>query len=541
LRTAIAVDAICAAAITIISALPYLSHLGFYADDWSFLVRASSGAQSFVELVGEGFPARPFQGIYSLLLFRTFGLDPLGYHVVNTAMLASSAALLCLLLARLKVGRAQSFASALLFVMLPQLSTARAWYGAFAVPLSLALMLLSMHCQLSFAHSRKSRWFVAAIVPAVLSIATHEIFTPLIAAFAIALLFLEWRRSGGKLGRGLIAAAAVVLAILMLAFIYKIISASGRAGSIGDPGRYLAGLRQLFRVDYDWRVDSGLNVFAMLRTYFWAPVHGWWSGAQLLVAGKTSLEVAAIALLVAGLSLWRLGTKAEVARPEPALRLLVLGIAAFLLGNATFLIVPAIVFTSTGMDNRVQGAAALGVAMMLVALISLGANALPPRHRARAFGAAVSVVSASAFVRMSSIEEYWARGPALQQRVLTAARTDLRSVPPHSTIILDGVCPYFGPAVIFETSWDVGGALTLTLGRPLAGDAVSPRMSLTASGLKSSIYKQPSFYPYGPGLYAYNAPAHRLVQLKDAETAVRYFNSRTRMTCTGLVARGSEV
>ncbi len=425
--------------------------------------------------------------------------------------------------------------------MLPQLSTVRVWYAAFQIPLSMALMLISMHCQLSFARSRESGWFVAAILAATLSIVAYEIFAPLIAAFAIALLFLEWRTSNGKLGRKPIAAAAVVLAIIVLVFVYKLVFSSGRAELVGDPGRYLVGLHQLFRVDYDWRVDSGLNIFAALRTYFWAPVQSWWSGAHALLAGKATLEVAVIALLIAGLALWRLGSPVEVPRRGPALRLLLLGIAAFILGNATFLIVPAIVFTSTGMDNRVQVAAAIGVAMILVALISLGANALPPRRGGMVFCAAVAVVSASAFVRLSSIEHYWAEAPVLQQRVLTAARADLRSVPRNSTVILDGVCPYFGPAVVFETSWDVGGALTLALDRPLAGDTVSPRMSLTARGLQTSMYREPGFYPYGPALYVYNASKHQLVQLTDAETAVRYFADRPPMTCDGLVARGAEV
>jgi hypothetical protein len=193
------------------------------------------------------------------------------------------------------------------------------------------------------------------------------------------------------------------------------------------------------------------------------------------------------------------------------------------------------------MDNRVQVAAAIGVAMIFVALISLGTNALPPRHRGIAFGAAIAVVSAAAFARLSMIEHYWAEAPILQQRVLTAARGDLQSLPTNSTVILDSVCPYFGPAVVFETSWDVGGALTLALNRPLAGDAVSSRMSVTAKGLQTSIYKEPSFYPYGPGLYIYSPSTHQVVQLRDAATAARYFAHRPPTSCLGLVARGAEV
>jgi len=539
-RTAAAIDASCAAAITFISAVPYLSHLGFYSDDWGLLARFSaSSSQSFAALVSD-YPARPIQGIYLTLLFRAFGLNPLGYHLVNAAVLAASAALLCLLLVRLCFGRAQSFATTLLFVMLPQLSTVRVWYAAFQVPLSMALMLISMHCQLSFARSGKIGWLGGAIIAAVLSVGAYEIFAPLIAGFAIALLFLRWRRSNGTVAGPRIAAAALVLALIMLAFVYKLVLSGGRAGPVADPERYLLGLQQLFRIDYDWRVDSGLNLLATPRTHFWAPLEGWWTGAGALLGGATSFEVAAIALLIAAVVVWRLRVT-EAQRRSASRRLLLLGIAAFLLGNATFLIVPSVVFTSTGMDNRVQVAAAIGVAMIFAALISLGTNALPPRRRGITFCAVIAVISASAFARMSTIEHYWADAPALQQKVLTAARADLQSLPPNSTVILDGVCPYFGPAVVFETSWDVGGALALALARPVAGDAVSSRMSLNAKGLQTSMYKEPSFYPYGPELYIYNPSKHQVVQLNDAETAVRYFANRRPTSCPGLIARGAEV
>ena len=106
--------AICAAVLIALAAVtfaPQVRHGGFYSDDWGLLSRFSTGAtQSFLALVSDNFPARPVQGIYSLLLFRAFGLDPLGSHMVNAAVLAVSAALLCLLFVRLGVGRAQSFA-----------------------------------------------------------------------------------------------------------------------------------------------------------------------------------------------------------------------------------------------------------------------------------------------------------------------------------------------------------------------------------------------------------------------------------------------
>ena len=50
-------------------------------------------------------------------------------------------------------------------------------------------------------------------------------------------------------------------------------------------------------------------------------------------------------------------------------RLFLLGSATFILGHAVFLVVPWITFSSTGMDNRMHVAAAIGAAMMFAAAL----------------------------------------------------------------------------------------------------------------------------------------------------------------------------
>jgi hypothetical protein len=220
--------------------------------------------------------------------------------------------------------------------------------------------------------------------------------------------------------------------------------------------------------------------------------------------------------------------------------LLLIGVAALLLGHATFLIVPAILFTPSGIDNRVLAAAATGYAIILAALVALAARAAPARFRRTAFSIAIVVLALAEVARLETIERYWAEAPTLQREVLAAARVDLKQLPAGSTVILHGVCPYHGPAVVFEAPWDTGPALSYALGREVTGDTVSPRMSLTPAGIATSIYKQPAFYPYGPGLFAYNPRLHLLVALTDAGAARRYFSTdRPPMRCPkGYVGHG---
>ena len=539
-QRSVAVDALCVAGITVLSALPYLAGLGFYGDDWSLLARfAGDRSGWFEEATRDVFVARPVQGLYFAGLYELFGLRPLGHHIVNTLVLSVCAALFYLLLVRLRFGRALAFAAAILFIMLPQLSTVRVWFAAFQIPLSLALMLISIHCQLSFARRRSRAWLAGAIVAAVLSIAAYEIFAPILAGFAAGLLFLSSRRAPRAQRKRSLVSAAAVLGIVVLAAAYKLMF-SGRTGDVVDPHRYVAGLIQFFRVDYDWRVDSSLNLFATTSAHFWAPVRGYWTGAQGLFSGNAGAQVTIIAIFVAAVAWWRLNSADQPAGTPAPRRLLALGIAAFVLGNVTFLIVPAVAFTSTGIGNRVHVAAALGVAAIFTAIIALLTAAAPVRVRGIIFNAAIAVVTASALVRLASIERYWAEAPAIQERILAAARADLRQLPAQATVIMDGVCPYHGPALVFE-AWDVGGALTLALGRRIRGDVVSSRMTATASGLMTSLYDDPRFFPYGERLYIYNPAARRLYRINDRPAAARYFAGRKRLRCGGYVARGVEV
>lgn len=544
--SAAAVDVLSLFAVTFLSALPYLPALGFYSDDWSIIARSDAALRdgTLSRSIAENFVARPVQGLYLTSLFVLFRLDPLGYHIVNTAVLAGSVCLFYLLLVRLRISLSMAFAAALIFVMLPQLSTVRAWYAAFQVPLSMALMLISLHAQLSFARSRKPAWLAAAVLAALLSIGAYEIFAPLLGGFAAALLYESWRSSPARTWheRWRSAAPAIAVIFVVAAGVAFKIAFSGRAGPITDPDRYIAGLYQLVRLDYDWRVDSGLNVLAALRAYFWWPVRGWATGAMTLGTGQAGRWVGLIALILAILAWWRLRSSEGAIDKRSLQRLLLIGVAVFFLGHLTFLIVPSIHFSATGIGTRVQVAGAIGVAMIFVALVGMIASAAAaPRQRA-VFALLIAAAAVPAFVRLVEIESYWTQAPALQRQVLDAARSDLRAIPAGSTIILDGVCPYHGPAIVFETWWDVGGALTLTLGRPVSGDVVSSRLSVTPAGLQTSIYEEPTLHPYSPELYIYDPRQHRVFPVPNPAAAHRYFEQRKPMRCPhGYVGRGVEV
>jgi hypothetical protein len=282
----------------------------------------------------------------------------------------------------------------------------------------------------------------------------------------------------------------------------------------------------LFSPRYDWRVDSGLNVLAAARYYSWGLIQRWSASLVGVVSGRAGMFATAVVLILGLLAWWRLRAPAE-GESEPR-RLLLFGLAAFLLGNATFIFIGAAVFAPSGIGNRTLVAAAIGFSMLAVAIFEFAARIAGARRRSALFSALLIFTLVAAAARTEQIERYWAEAPNLQQQVLETAAVDLKRVPAGATVILDGVCPYHGPAIVFETYWDVGGALSLALGRPVTGDTVSPRMSAAPMGLTTSIYEERQFYPFAPTLFIYNPRLHTLASLPDLASARGYFAQSAR-------------
>jgi hypothetical protein len=143
--------------------------------------------------------------------------------------------------------------------------------------------------------------------------------------------------------------------------------------------------------------------------------------------------------------------------------------------------------------------------------------------RPAVFASMVALMVFFGSLRIQQIAGYWSEVPPVTQRIMSAARSDLRSVPAGSSVMLDNVCPYVGPAIVLEGPWDISGALELALGRPVHGDAVSPRMWLRPTGLATSIYGEPAYYPFGEMLFVYDPARHRVVKLRNLGEARAYF------------------
>ncbi|MDP9022190.1 MAG: hypothetical protein M3N57_05700 [Actinomycetota bacterium] len=414
-----------------LSTTPYTGRLGFYSDDWDFLaILANAEDGSLPGLVaaqielGTNLHMRPTQIVYQAVLHRLFGMHPLGYHLVNTAVLVAVA----LLLYRVLRGVGTPlFAVAVpaIYILAPNAATNRFWFAAFGYSLSIALYLVSLHADLRAATAGgRGRWRwkllgVGALVAAGLG---YEAVLPLVALnVVLAELAVREMGTGGLRGRmtvtGTVAFHGSTLAAVAGVVTYKAAVASGLG--LGSP---------VF--EYTIRLVSGALATnfgtygaAFLHTVAWALPH---AGAGGVVAS----------LIVAISTYWYLGALAETSLPAPAYRgggvaspalLGVGGLTVFVLGYAIFFTTGRIGFSSTGIANRVSAVAAVGAAMAIVALIGMVAGWVSSTAiRERLFRATVAAVCAAGVLVTNGLASFWMASWNRQQGVLAHSRRTTR-------------------------------------------------------------------------------------------------------------------
>jgi hypothetical protein len=239
------------------------------------------------------------------------------------------------------------------------------------------------------------------------------------------------------------------------------------------------------------------------------------------------------------LYLWRVEDEREPSRFWR--RLIAIGILIFVLGASIFVFIPQVAFWSTGIANRVWITAAIGYAFVLVGLSGLIGNQLSRPFGRAVFAACVSAICVSGFVVNAALSKHWRAAWLLQLEVLHDIKRGLPTIPSGTTLILDGVCPYLGPAIVFESSWDLQGALRVMYrDSTLLADVVTGRLSKGPQGLSTRHYNVVRLYPYGPDLILFSRTQRTTVRLINADVARTELGSPTACP-DGVPGRGTIV
>jgi hypothetical protein len=532
-------DVLFLTAVSVLPGLFYVSSVGFYLDDFYLLGSMSTSDDQSIAGLYHALTSddpksqlRPVEYLLLACLYSLFGSDPLPYHVFLAVQVPLCAVFLYLLLGQLRQPRFLALGVPVLFATAPHYSSDRFWLVAHPPVLSLTLCLVSVFSGLRALESKGRRlaaWLVLSASAMLISLFMYEIPLPL---FVLAAGFFWYRARGPTPHRRIVAASYSSLLALCVAA--KVLAAV----KIGGETSYGLGYETGFLHHMAYLVSGAIKVNFGTYGVGLPYVVGWILANRFSwVALGTSVAVGALTFLY----LTRSGSGLHIAEEERrmwrglAARGLVVGVA----GYAIFLVTGNIYFTSAGIDNRVNIVAALGVAVLVIALLLRALEVIPPQRRESAFSLVLAVVAAVGAFVTTTIGTYWATAHERQQEVLAGLRQVLPAHPAGTTVIVDGVCPEIGPGVVFAAHYDLDGALKMEYEESrVKGVVATEAVRAGRRGVVITTFifnsKEPMLYPYGARLLVYDHRRRTSERLTSRARARRYLETSPRLDCPPL-------
>lgn len=509
-------DYVVLAAVALLPTASYLSRLGIYADDWGFFARfRANGDRTLVDLLRtfDSFPrtrSRPVMQLYEAGMFRLFGFHHLGYYFVNTLVFFASAVLLYRCLRLILRERFIALVIPIAFIVLPNYSGARFVPCAFAIGLSMALLFLNLYALLKAVASTKllRRWAVISIAALVTSCLAYEVALPLfVLNFLVAWKFERKKPVSDRLQPRAVWLLLVLNAMALVAVtVFKKLTTT-RYHGFASVGTVIQGAVKIHFYQFGLRLPV---VVAKSVLVYWNPAR---------------FAIALFFGVFLSWYLWRIQHDSDCSWDlKKALRLTAFGFLVFAGGHAIFLVSAGETgFTATGFESRTAIAASLGMAIILAgAAMCIGL--LMGSYRKLMTALLIASLCACELLVTSTIGSFWAVAAERQQSVLNSIRHDIPVLPPHSVLLLDGVCPYIGPGIVFEGGNDMSGSLQLLYHDPsLRGDVVTSRLQVHQDKIETRIYRHVRYYPYGPNLKLYDFRSKRVYPLLDLTETLRHF------------------
>jgi hypothetical protein len=518
-------------AVVMFSALPYVSGLGFYADDWDYLgilthYNQGGFAAQFKALAREE-PAmviRPVHPVYFIGCFRSFGMHPMPYHILNFIAIAFATACLYLAMRQLLLGdRWLAFLIALAFGVIPHYCSDRFWFTGQVANLSVAFLFLGTYLVLRSIRpdlqSRKGT--VLGIGCLIMSMLSYEITLGWIAGL---LGFVTFRSFVHARNPESIKSALRRSAYIMLPFIaigaWKVLRQTRMSRHHhlwSNLGVHTANaLEQAIRFNF-W--SFGLKMPLILRSLY--------ATSALTTSAVLSSLTVGIAVIA---YLWRCMDPSTMPNRTRCIKIALLGLVIFGLGFVLFFANAreTLDFTTAGLDNRIAIASAPGAACVLVALAALISSLVKsPYWRHRSFSILLGFVCAANCLVVDGIASYWVVAASKQQQILQFLSSDVSSLPTRSVLLLDGFCRYSGPGFVFETGGDATGAVQLALkDASLRSDVVSRDLRFDDSAVNTTYYGAPEEqYSYGDHLFIYNESYRTFRSLQSPHDARRYLKT----------------
>jgi hypothetical protein len=511
--------------VVLLSLILYIHGLGFYSDDWYFLSRFSlSEDRSLGGLFQSAYypwgRMRPVQILYLVGLYWLFDLHPFGYHLVNAAIFLSGIVLFYLVLRELEQGRVFALAVAAVYSLLPCYSEDRFWVASFQVNLSMTLYFLSLYSDLRALQSRLKclwGWKLLSLLSLLGSTLAYEVFMPLFLLNPLLIWYRKGYNSAKQLSRAKLAVLfGINLPILILVAFFKV-AVTTRLEKIEFKEHIIWFVRLIKQAIV---VSYGHHGLFLPRTISKLLLdHP--KGQFLVVGGLLGLLIAVYLYFVIRQSKTDLGSQGKM------FSLIVWGLFIFGMGYAIFLTNKNAAIEIP--NNRVTIAATVGVALSQVGVLGWVTNTFLSSDQFRKYGfcVLVAILCTGSFLINSAVASFWVAAYQQEQEVLADIRRHFSTLPTGATFILDGVCPSIGGIPVFESHYDLAGALQIAYHDPtLLADVVRPNLRVNDDGLHTSFHRDQLHYPYHK-LLIYHFGRKTAYPLNDAEEARRYFQTST--------------
>lgn len=511
----------------VLCVIPNIGGLGFYSDDWSFWERIAAATHHsfwglYRALAGRGEVFRPGQVLYIEISYLAFGLDPLGYHILNVGVLVLVGIGLYIVLRQFTNNRILALSIAMVFSILPNYSTDRFWISASQANVSTVLYLASLYLSLKALNTKAGRMWLLAIggfVCLLGSVSAYELTLPLFAFNLLLLLhkYNQLKKSGRlpapKFNLWLVF-TGTFLGILLCG-LFKLMTTTRYHPSYNHFAWLTDTAKQVIRVHF---IDYGVGL----------------PGIDLTVLRGYSPPVVWILAVALGIGVFVYLRKGfadrynELPDLKGTLQLVGIGLVVTALGYSIFWFAPGQVgFSMAGPNNRTAEVACLGVATAFVGGASLlSILGISENLRKTIFCLVISFVAISGILVNNYIGYYWTQASRKQEAILRAVKAQFPIFPRGKTLLVDGFCPYAGPAVVFEAHNDMSAALSLLYTQPnINADVITRKVQIHKEFISTSWYMVPRPYQYGKDLLVFNVRRQVVRQLTSANVARTYFRN----------------
>jgi hypothetical protein len=134
-----------------------------------------------------------------------------------------------------------------------------------------------------------------------------------------------------------------------------------------------------------------------------------------------------------------------------------------------------------------------------------------------------SLIGANALIS-GSIATQWVQAAERAHVVVDQITAMFPTLRHGTTVLVSGICPYVGPAIVFESPWDLRGALWLHYrDTTLNANVLTSSATISSHGVHTRIYASQTMYPYN-SILAVDVARGTAGPLPDSVTAAAYLH-----------------